>query len=1293
LKKFLIFLILLINIKINIVQAKEKIFSEFIIPAGKDLRAVVTGDFDHNNISDIALCDYELNCIHILLWQKNGEFIQTSYQVGQNPLVITSGDFNSDGNIDLITANSALNELVFLYGTGDGKFIVKKGEGFYKSRGKISLLYSCDLDKDGKTDVITGGENTGLVVLSGQGDGTFREEREYEDIQHPVDLTVDDFNMDNIPDIAIIDNISKNSSAIMPDMPSDKKRQVEEIVIITGGEDGKTDRFKGGAGELGNIRSCYFNDDIYPDLVISNPDENQVIVILNLGQGSFGEKRFIKTGITPEGLNIKDINEDGFTEIITADSGSNTISIIKSSEKQNIINSYKTGNNPDIVATGDFNCDGNTDIVSLSCGKPFIYMLWGLGGGDFYDGLCGITGESPLSLCKGDFNNDGITDIVTANSLSQDLSILLGTGNGTFYGFPVRTREYPSCVISEDFNKDGNLDLAVTNKLYNGISVLLGNGKGEFTDKWSGKTGKRPVDVISGDFNNDGHIDLSVANSKSNSISILTGQGDGTFEKGEIYNTGEEPVKIVKGDFNCDKKDDIACAESASKKLSLFPGKGDGTFLPPLSFPMEGKPVYLLSDDLDKNGFSDLIVADYDSKKLFLFKGDKSKFLINTDQVILQGKPLFLTSGRDGIIAACEENIITFIEKIFLKEKIDFFTENSPVAVITGNFVSNTGEDMVYLTKDDRHMKLLINKSHLSDLQKEKEERKNLIKEADDFLDKGIYYEKQKNYSSARENYEKALKLNPASKEIYYRMGLMEEESEHTDRAIELYLKVLNLTSINGSGELSEETRSELNSHLGYCYYKEGKIEEGKALCRREQDKNPLAIFTLGLIYLKNDENALALHTFKKYLDSNFLYDKKKEKQNYIEAREFIVTLELKYMGSWLPLIENLESPGNKEAIEKLKLYKNYKARDDLIKSYRKIISTDKTITQRSLPAIEEILSDYIKEPWKKDGYVTTNDLYYSPFDKNTVYITPSILNNKDKGITGSCLYKSEDRGLTWIKLLKTDNIIISVTLIKSDTIIVCTGGREISEGYGSIIRTSDGGFTWEKVKETPSSVKRVLLSGNMLYVLTEESGLFASKDAGAIWYLCGFEPEPAGKQIPPVPKNSILTNKIKNWTDNLEEEGKINIEKIFENRAGKIFVLLSKSDYNLNKELTAYNYIIKSDNSGNTWESVGFPQKENYLDLYGSYKIDNKDIFWYRSKGKGLTIFSINEKGELYIKYNGYIDLHKSTDEGKNWQFIPSVPGNKIYNIDIDAKNPEIITVTTDGGLFKSTDGGVTWD
>jgi len=180
-KKILILLIIIINI--NILQAKEKPFSDFILPAGKDLRAIITDDFDGNNISDIALCDYELNCVHILFGTKSGEFIQYSYPVGQNPVAITSGDFNSDSNTDIVVANSALNELVFLYGTEEGKFIVRKEEAFYKSRGKISLLSSCDFNSDGKTDLIIGGENTGIVILAGQGDGTFTEETEYIDIE------------------------------------------------------------------------------------------------------------------------------------------------------------------------------------------------------------------------------------------------------------------------------------------------------------------------------------------------------------------------------------------------------------------------------------------------------------------------------------------------------------------------------------------------------------------------------------------------------------------------------------------------------------------------------------------------------------------------------------------------------------------------------------------------------------------------------------------------------------------------------------------------------------------------------------------------------------------------------------------------------------------------------------------------------------------------------------------------------------------------------------------------------
>ncbi|OQA15933.1 MAG: FG-GAP repeat protein [bacterium ADurb.Bin363] len=1277
-KKFILYLILLTALNTNKLMAQGKDFSEFIIPAGNDLRAILTGDFDHNNISDLAICDYKLNCVHILMGNETREFTYSYYSVGQNPVAMTSGDFNNDGNIDLVIANSALNNLSFLFGTDEGNFIINKLETI-NNIVNISLLSSGDFNGDRNLDLLIAGEKT-LLVLPGKGDGTFKESIKYPEVQNPSHLTVDDFNLDGISDIALIDTTIETSPKEIPHIKSTANRG-KEIIVITGGKTLDIDHFKGGVGNPGYLISSYYNDDIYPDLIISNPDFNQITVLLNLGNGRFGERINIKTGLGPLGIDIKDINGDGLLDIITANSLDNTLSIINNLNK---VISYKTGPNPARIVTGDFNGDNNIDIVSIPTDKPYLYITWGLGKGDFYDGIAGLTGSCPLAICKGDFNQDGITDLVTANALSNNLSILLGTSIGTFYGWTLKTREYPCKVITEDFNKDGFLDLAVVNKLYNGISVLLGNGQGEFKEIWFTKTGKRTIDITSGDFNSDGNKDIAVANSKSNNISVLIGNGDGTFQKGDNYEIPSEPVKITCGDFNGDNIEDIAVAKNLSNTVTIIPGKGDGTFNAPLEFTSGGNPVFLLATDLNKDGITDLITANYNSRTLDIFSGDRKNFLLKTQTIELKGSPISIETVMTDIIVSCEENLIIIIKDF--KEISEYITENSPTSLIAGNFLVNKElyekNDIIFLNKEDPYITMLINNSKFKNLELKREIFSSSIKESKELMDKGSNYKAEKNFFESIECYERALKLNPFSKKIYYCLGTVYEEKDEIEKASELYIKAMNLITIYSPEE--DDIETELNSHLGHCYYRLGKIEEAKKLCWREKDKSPLALFTLGLIYKESEEPSQALKAFKEYIN---LFEGVfwKGSNKTIEAKEFIVELEEKSLGHWSFLVEGLDNKDNKEVKEKLKLYKNYKTREALLNLYRKELIKDRSINERLISALEEILSDNVKEPWTKYGYSTKdNDTWQDPFKKNTLYIAPGDKNDK------SLLYKSEDGGISWYKLLKTDNMIKDIYVIKNEPniIIALTEGYNSKKAHHSIIRSDNGGITWDEVLKIPSSVKEITYSSpENVYALTEE-GLFTSKDTGISWHLCGFDPLPEGKQLEPVSKSSSLMSKIKHWAEAIPENNKINIEKIFSGPGGKIFVLLSKNEYTLDKELLIYNYLIVSKDSGNSWESIKWPED---LDINSASRGNYKNIYWYKT-GKRTEIISLNEKGELYIKYNKNMDLHKTSDEGKHWEIIQSIPGNKIYNIDIDKENPISIRVNTPKGYFKSTDGGFTW-
>ena len=85
--------------------------------------AIISGDFDEDGYSDLAVANIASNNISILLGDGTGGFSTSiNYSVGTFPYSITSADFNGDDNIDVATCNENSNDVSVLFGTGSGAF-------------------------------------------------------------------------------------------------------------------------------------------------------------------------------------------------------------------------------------------------------------------------------------------------------------------------------------------------------------------------------------------------------------------------------------------------------------------------------------------------------------------------------------------------------------------------------------------------------------------------------------------------------------------------------------------------------------------------------------------------------------------------------------------------------------------------------------------------------------------------------------------------------------------------------------------------------------------------------------------------------------------------------------------------------------------------------------------------------------------------------------------------------------------------------------------------------------------
>lgn len=171
---------------------------------------VATGDFNRDGIADLAEANLPSGhpsgprVLTVLLGQADGTFQEAPAHpvMGHDPRSIVVGDFNGDGNPDLIVGDGdgSLMEL-----TGDGKGnLVSAGE--IARLGSVVSIAKGDFNHDGIPDLaVSDFQANSATILLGGGNGSFRPSWSFPLPMRGMafHLAAADFNGDGIPDLAI----------------------------------------------------------------------------------------------------------------------------------------------------------------------------------------------------------------------------------------------------------------------------------------------------------------------------------------------------------------------------------------------------------------------------------------------------------------------------------------------------------------------------------------------------------------------------------------------------------------------------------------------------------------------------------------------------------------------------------------------------------------------------------------------------------------------------------------------------------------------------------------------------------------------------------------------------------------------------------------------------------------------------------------------------------------------------------------------------------------------------------
>jgi hypothetical protein len=294
-------------------------------------QSVAVGDFNGDGLLDVALTTAGSSAnpaVEVLLGNGDGSFQPNHLilSVGQNPLSVAVGDFDGNGALDLVTANSS-GTLSLLLGNGDGSFQPRIDLDVGAAPRAVAVG---DFNGDGLLDVVTAQQLSDTVsVLLGNGDGTFAPPLVFaasgQDFT-PESMAVTDVNGDGKPDLVI-----KSVSALESD--------AFQLGVLLGNGDGTFQTPILGTpqpGGSGDLALGDFNNDGLIDAAVADAlgaSSGNLSVFDGNGDGTFLSLirlDLLTGGNAPEGVAAADLNGDGLVDLVAANSGdaSGTVGVL-----------------------------------------------------------------------------------------------------------------------------------------------------------------------------------------------------------------------------------------------------------------------------------------------------------------------------------------------------------------------------------------------------------------------------------------------------------------------------------------------------------------------------------------------------------------------------------------------------------------------------------------------------------------------------------------------------------------------------------------------------------------------------------------------------------------------------------------------------------------------------------------------------------------------------------------------------------------------------------------------------
>ncbi len=373
------------------------------------------GDFDNDGASDLVASNSGLNAISVII-NGPGRFLAASGQTTTNrPIGVVAADFDRDGRADAAAANSGANAVDVLRGNGDGT--LQPHTRFDAGAAPMDVA-TADFNGDGILDLVTAETSSGPSLFIGTGNGSFQPRTPVAGAGTTTSVAAGDVTGDQRPDLAFAGGFSEvllfrwnsTQSAFEPlttlnvSLPKsvalgDLDRDGDLDLVVAAGNNQFSPFLNNGtgafaAGASSSIGSAYtsvaiadFNRDGFQDLVFGSATSQSIAVLLGNGVGGFPGSAILN----PLGL-------QSVREIAPAD--------INGDSRMDLL------------------------VTAINSASPSLGLMLGAGDGSLQPPIPYPMGVAPNGLAVGAFNNDQAPDVVVTDpDTSRVLVRLNATAN------------------------------------------------------------------------------------------------------------------------------------------------------------------------------------------------------------------------------------------------------------------------------------------------------------------------------------------------------------------------------------------------------------------------------------------------------------------------------------------------------------------------------------------------------------------------------------------------------------------------------------------------------------------------------------------------------------------------------------------------------------------------------------------------------------------------------------------------------------------------------------------------